>query len=222
MTFQAWQRWGALSGALSAILFVIFMVVIGNDPDDNNSAIAAYYEKHSHQTSALVGLFLFIACMLVLLVFLAYLRGVLIEAEGPGGSLTTLAFASGVATVILLLVAGAMFSGPAITANDEGSKFVLDPNTWRLVNDTGYIVWVIGVMMAIPLVVVTSLVALRAAVLPRWFAWIGLVVALTLVVAFMFIPIFILFGWVLLASVLLAWWLPKRRGVVATPATAAP
>jgi len=220
MTFRAWQRWGALSGALSVILFVIFMFVIGDDPADNNSAIAAFYEKHSHQTSALVGLFLFIACLLVLLVFFAYLRGVLIEVEGPGGSLTALAFASGVATVVLLLVAGALFSGPAITANDEGSKFVLDPNTWRLVNDTGYVVWVAGVMMAIPLVVATSVIALRAAVLPRWFAWVGLVVALTLVVAFMFIPVFILFGWVLVASVLLAWWLPKRRGVTATAVTA--
>jgi hypothetical protein len=37
-------------------------------------------------------------------------------------------------------------------------------------------------------------------VFPRWFAWLGFVVALTLLLAFFFVPVFILWGWILVLS----------------------
>ena len=53
---------------------------------------------------------------------------------------------------------------------------------------------------AVLMVLATSLVALRTGVFPRWFAWIGFLVALTLLVAFFFVPVFILWGWILVVS----------------------
>ncbi len=74
-------------------------------------------------------------------------------------------------------------------------------------------------MVAIVLVAATSVLALRTGIFPRWFGWIGIAAAVTFAVAFIFIPVFIFFGWILVASVLLTWWLPRARST-APPAQA--
>ena len=134
-----------------------------------------------------------------MLVFLTALRALLIEAEGEPGRLTALAFAGGVASAVLLLAANAFFAAPAITAKDS-DKFKLDPNTYRFINDTGYVFFITGVMAAVLMVAATSVIALKTGVFPRWFAWVGFVVAATFLVAFFFVPIFVLWGWILVAS----------------------
>ncbi len=215
MAFRWWDRWGALSGVLSVILFLVFLIVFAGGPDDNDAKIVAYYAKDSNQTKQIVGFLFFFACLLLLLLFLAYLRGVLIRAEGEPGRLTALAYGGGVTTTVLLMVANALFVGTAITADDAGSKFKLDPNSYRLLNDTGYAVFISGVMSAIVLVAATSVLALRTGVFPRWFGWVGIAAAVTFVVAFAFIPVFVFFGWILVASGLLVWWLPRARSTAA-------
>jgi len=49
-------------------------------------------------------------------------------------------------------------------------------------------------------VAATSVIALKTGVFPRWFAWVGFVVGATFLVAFFFVPIFVLWGWILVAS----------------------
>ncbi|HYY02714.1 MAG TPA: hypothetical protein VE736_02410, partial [Gaiellaceae bacterium] len=63
----------------------------------------------------------------------------------------------------------------------------------------------------------TAALALRTAVLPRWFAWISIVAGFVLLFAVVFIPVFVYWGWVVVAGVLLAW---RRPAAEATAATA--
>jgi hypothetical protein len=199
MTFGWWSRWGPLAGALGVVCFIVAIVMYGTGPGDNDREIVDYFTKSSNQTKYIVAFYFFFAAFLLMIAFLASLRAVLVEAEGAPGRLTALAYAGGVASAVLLLSANAFFVAPAITAKDS-DKFVLNPNTYRFINDTGYVFFVTGVMAAVLMVVATSLIALRTGVFPRWFAWVGFLVAVTLVVAFFFVPVFILWGWILVPS----------------------
>jgi hypothetical protein len=54
-------------------------------------------------------------------------------------------------------------------------------------------------------------------VVPKWLAWLGFIVAATMLVAFFFIPFLIFLGWVLVVSAVLIW---RERVVV--PSSVAP
>ena len=167
MTFRMWERWGPSAGVLAVVCWIVTFIVGTNGPDTNSSdaKISAYYTSHSHQIRDIVGFFIFLAGILFLLGFLAALRSRLVVAEGTPGRLTALAFGSGVASAILFVIAFAMFTAAAFTANDTG-KFHLDPNTFRLVNDLGYVVWVGAVIVAALLVWATSAIASGATCFP--------------------------------------------------------
>jgi len=196
-----WSRWSPLAGALGVVCFIVAIAMYGTGPSSSDSdvQVISYFAKSSNQTKYLVAFYFFFAAFLLMLVFLASLRAVFVGVEGVLGWLTVLVYAGGVASAVLLLAANAFLAAPAITAKDT-DRFVLNPNTFRFLNDTGYVFLVTGVMAAVLLVVATSLVALQTGVFPRWFAWIGFVVALTLLLAFFFVPVFILWGWILVVS----------------------
>jgi hypothetical protein len=205
MTLSWWERWGPLSGALSVVFFVVAAIVFGRSPDTNASdqKILSYYASHSHQVRGIVGFFLIFAALVLFLAFLGALRGRLEAAEGEPGRFTALAFAGGLMSTVLFMVADALSAAPAIATNDT-NVFRLDPNTYRLLADLTYVFLVSAVMAAIVLVLPASIVALRTgAVFPRWFAWTGVPVAATFMVAIFFIPILIMGGWVLVASALM-------------------
>ncbi len=200
---------------LAVVCWIVTFIVGTNSPDTNSSdaKISAYYTSHSHQIHDIVGFFIFLAGILFLLGFLAALRSRLVVAEGAPGRLTGLAFASGVASAILFVIAIAMFTSAAFTANDTG-KFRLDPNTYRLVNDLGYVVWVGAVIVAALLVWATSAIALRSGLLPKWFAWLGVLAGILQLLAIFFVPGFIFWGWILITSGLLFF----RSAAARTPA----
>jgi uncharacterized protein DUF4386 len=218
MTFPKWERWGPLAGLLAIVCWIVTFIVGSSAPDTNDpdAKIAAFYTSHSHQVRDIAAFFVFLAGILLFLGFLAALRSRLFDAEGAPGRLTTLAFGSGVASAALFFLAIAVFTAPAFSANDTG-KFQLDPNTYRLFNDLGYGLWVGGVVVAALLVWATSAIALRSAVLPKWFAWIGVLAGILQLFAIFFIPVFIFWGWILITSLFLFF----RSAAVRTPATTA-
>ena len=52
--------------------------------------------------------------------------------------------------------------------------------------------------------------------MPKWIAWLSFVVALTMLVAFFFIPFLIMCGWILVVSIVLI----MRRETAAAPIAA--
>ena len=199
-----WERWSPLAGVVAVVGMVIGFGLITSSPSTNDSddKITAYYASHSHQVKTLVSFFVFLAGLLILLVFFSALRARLVQAEGGLGRLGALAYGAGVASVVLWVGSIALFDGPGLTANDT-SKFQLDPNTFRLVNDTAYEFWVAAVIVGAVAVWATSAVVLRTGLLPRWFGWLGILVGVIQLFAIVFVPVFVYWGWLLLASALL-------------------
>ncbi len=204
MSFPRWERWGPLAGVLAVACWVVAFLVSTDSPDssDSDQEIAAFWTSHSHQVHDIVAFFLFLAGLLLFLGFLAALRSRLVDAEGGPGRLTALGYGAGVASGVLLMVAVAGWTSPAFTANDT-SKFSLEPNTYRLLNDLAYGVWVIAVVVAALLVWATSAIALRSGLLPKWFAWLGVLAGILQLLAIFFIPFFIFLGWIVIVSLLL-------------------
>jgi hypothetical protein len=217
MTFSTWQRFSPLTGVLAIACWIFAFALAGSNPDTagSNAKIVSYYLSDSNQRDQIVGFFVFTAGVLLFLVFLAALRGRLRDAEGEAGRVTALAFGSGIVSAVLWFLAIAFFVAPAFAANDT-SKFRLDPNSYRLLSDLGYAIWVGAVIVAAVLVWATSAIALRAGVLPKWFAWLGILAGVLQLFAIFFVPAFIFWGWVLLASVLLS---VRRRPAVRTVST---
>jgi len=204
MRFTTWERWGALTGLLAVALWIVSFAVGGSSPDssDSDSKITAYYASHSHQVRQIVAFFVFVAGVLLFLAFLSALRSRSLDAEGGTGRLTALGFGSGVVSAALFMVALAIFQSPSFAANDTG-KFSLDPNTYRLLGDLGYAVWISAVIVGALLVWATSAIALRSGLLPRWLAWLAVVAGILQLFAVFFIPVFIFWGWIALVALFL-------------------
>ena len=199
-----WERWNPLAGVLAVVGMVVAFALLSSAPSTNDSdaKIATYFTTQAHQTRGIIGFFVFVAGVLFLLVFFSVLRGRLADAEGGSGRLAALAFGSGVASSVLFLGSIALFQGPALTTDDTG-QFVLDPNTFRLVNDTAYEFWVAAVIVGALVVWTTSAVGLRTGLLPRWFCWLGVLVGVIQLAAIVFVPVFVYWGWILVAALLL-------------------
>jgi len=125
--------------------------------------------------------------------------------------LGALAWTGGIACAVLVLAGNAVSRATAFAALDD--KFRLDPNTRRLFEDTGFLLFVSGTLAAIVLVVAVSLAALRYGMLPRWLGWAGFPAAALLTLAIVFLGFLVFALWVFTVSAALA----LRR----SPATAA-
>jgi hypothetical protein len=206
MTLRSWERWSPALGILAVVSWVLAFGVGGSSPstDDSDAEITSWYMSHSHQTRQIVAYFIFLAGILLFFGFLGALRARLAAAEGEPGRLHELAFGAGVASAVLLTVAFSIFTAPAFLTNDTSVRS-LDPNTFRLANDLGYEIWVASVVVGAVLVWSASAVAMRTGLLPRWFAWLGVAVGVVLLFALFFIPVFVYWGWIIVAAALLTW-----------------
>ncbi len=81
-------------------------------------------------------------------------------------------------------------------------------------NDVGYEFWVSAVIVGALVVWATSIGALRTGLLPKWFAWLGVLVGIIQLFAVFFVPVFVYWGWILVAAVLL-WWRPAASRATA-------
>jgi hypothetical protein len=218
MTRSGFARWAPLSGTIFVALSVVGLLFLTNvNTSDADQKILAQYAKSSNRHHDFIAFFLFLAATLFFVWFLAVLRGRLAQAEGGAGGLTTAAFGAGLVSAAMWMVSYAAFVVPSASIADT-SKFRLDPNTYRIINNFGYGVWFSATTISAVTVVATSILALRTGLLPRWIAWLSFVVAATMLVAFFFVPFLIFLGWTLVVSLVLIW--RSGKGVPAAEAQA--
>jgi len=122
--------------------------------------------------------------------------------EGSPQTLAALTWAGGTACATIVLVGDAISRAPAFASLDD--KFRLDPNTARLLNDTGFLIYVTAALVGMVLVAAFSLAVLRFRVMPRWFGWAGFVVTALLPLAIGFVGFLVFALWVLGVSTGLA------------------
>lgn len=214
-----WARWSPVAGIVFVILWIITFIITGNSPDsnDSNSKIVSYYNDSGHRARDIAALFLVLAASLFFIWFLASLRARLVQAEGGGAGLAAAAFGAGLVWTVLTFAAVVCFASPSFARSDTDA-FQLDPNTFRLLNDLGYVLWFGGTTIAVVTVVATAIVSARTGLLPKWLTWLSFAVGATLLVAFLFFPILIFLGWVLVVSVVLM--LKGAEEPVSAPVTA--
>lgn len=209
--FRIWERWGTLLGAVGVVLWVIAFIVDNNSPGagDSDAKIHDWYASNSHRTREIVAFFIFVVGALCVIAFYGALRERLADAEESPARISQLAFGAGLLSAALSVVAIALFVGPAFTAVDADPSNVA-PDTFRVLNDTGFIIWAAATMIGAITVWATAAVALRRHVLPRWFAWLSIVVGVAQLFAVLFFPILLSWAWVLVASLLLTWRRPNE------------
>jgi hypothetical protein len=169
------------SVGISGLAFVVLLILafpIGTAPeaDASDAKILDYYTDSGNQTRQLITAILLTAAVVSLLVFIAGMRGLLVEVGAPP-PLPDVAFAGGIAAAILALAGWAV--GIAVPATFTFSDtFELDPDTARVVLTTGNI-WLVTTAGAVgsALVGAVSLASRRTGLVPTWLTWTGLVVA---------------------------------------------
>ncbi len=163
--------------------------------------ILAHFADGGHRTADIASFFLAPVAILFFLLFLSTLWNRLRSVEAEPRTLSTLALAAGVTSAALFVAAVAVLVSTALAARD--SEFVVDPSLARLVDKAGYLLITGSVMVMSALVAATSVLALRTRFLPSWLGWTGLFVAVVLLAAITFVPIFVLWLWILIVSVML-------------------
>jgi hypothetical protein len=214
VTRISWERLAALAGLSFVVLYVVAFS-LGIEVGDSDREILAYYANSGHRAKEIVAFFLIAGAALALVVFATALRSLVARAEQESAMLAALAWAGGIACAVLVLAGNAVSRATAYTALDD--KFRLDPNTRRLFEDTGFLLFASGALAAILLVVAVSLAGLRYGVLPRWLGWAGFPAAALLTLGIVFVGFLVFALWILVVSGALAF---RRSPVVAARAGA--
>jgi magnesium-transporting ATPase (P-type) len=196
-----WERWAGVAGIAFVVLYVVGFVV-GGEPPDTDDAIVARYADSGERALELTAFFLIAAAALAFVLFVSGARALLARSEGQQRTLAALAYAGGVVCAALVLVGNAVSRTTAVASDDE--FFTLDPDTQRMFESAGFLLFVSAAFAAIVLVAAVSVGALRYGFLPRWLGWAGVVVAVLLPSAFVFVGFLILLAWVLAVGVTLA------------------
>jgi hypothetical protein len=202
--FKLWERWGAALGVLAVVAWAVAFVIgnAGPDTSDSDSKITSWYASSSHQNSQITAFFLFLLGTLCVIGFFAALRERLAASGHP--EMGALAFGAGVASAIMGMLAVVLFSAPGFLASDTGPSDVV-PSTFRMLSDAGYQCWVVGTIIGAIVVWATSAVVLRTGILPRWFAWLSILVGVVQLLAIFFVPILLWWAWILVTGALLTW-----------------
>jgi hypothetical protein len=196
-----WERWAGVAGIGFVALYVVAFAV-GGEPPDTDPAITARYADSGERALELTAFFLIAAAALAFVLFVGGARSLLAGSEGQQRTLAALAYAGGVVSAALILVGNAVSRTTAFAADDE--LFTLDPDTQRMFESAGFLLFVSAAFAAILLVAAVSAGALRYGILPRWLGWAGIVVAVLLPSAFVFVGFLILLAWVLAVGITLA------------------
>lgn len=197
---ERWERYAPLTGVAAVLLWIVGTFLLEKDDRPEGKDTAEFVAwVNQNDTAIIVGAIVFGFGVLFFLWMLGSLRASLFAAEGGSGRLATIAFAGGVATAISMMFTVLPHAQPAFDKDDT-----VDTSIDALVH-VGDAFFGGVELFAIPLLVATALVTLRFGGLPRWFAWVSLVLALILAIppigwlgVIVGLPL-----WVLLLSVLL-------------------
>ena len=180
--------------------------------DASAQEIASYLTDSGNHTRNIIGAYLWVLGGLAFLGFVTGLRSVLRRAEGDPGTLSNLVFGAGVVFTAVWSVSAAAIASVAYAVEFSDAR-VSNPDLVTVLPSLGGLLLLLGGGFAgILLLAATSILIFRTGVLPRWLAWLGIVVAVSLVFDVAYMNILPLVGWVLVASIAML----RRREEIAT------
>lgn len=172
----SWDHYVPFTGVLAVVLWVIGIIVLETAVEMKDPArlLDSYRNEES---SILLGGFLWVLGTFFFFWFLGSLRAHLAATEGGVRQLTALAFGGGVAAAVF----GFAMPGPDMAAAiaDDADLSGAAAEAIRVVADTFFLG---AEMSAAVLLAASGIHALRTGSLPRWLAWVSLVIALALII----------------------------------------
>src|ERR687892_423185 len=117
--------------------------------------------------------------------------------------------------LVLLLGAAGVFIASALSAVDPGNtNFEFDLSTHEMVVGAGFGLFLYHMVLAGALVAATSVLSIRTGVFPAWFGWIGIVLAVALLIPVVsFFALLVYWAW----GGVIAIFLLTGRGIRAAP-----
>jgi Domain of unknown function (DUF4386) len=210
------ERWAPLGGIIFVVLMFTgtFFVADVPDADSSQQKIADYLTDSDNHTRNLIGAYIWVVGALTFLWFASHLRSVLRAAEGGTGLLSNIAFGAGVIYSALMMVSAVAFAAVAYAVGLRDAT-VSEVDIVRVLPQFAWMILLLGAGFAGIVVILTScILSFQTGVLPRWLAWLGVVMAILLLFDVLYVNIVPFLVWVLAASIVLL----MRREETATDA----
>ncbi len=188
----------ALTGGLFVLGVLGAFIVAGDTPDGDASAAAVIAHYTDNRTQGIVAAIILALATIPTLAFGARLRERARLAMGQDRTLPNFAFAAGVVTAAGFLGAAAIHLALSDYARD------LDPAAVQALNALdadSFLLFTTGIAT---MVLSASLIAIRSRLLPTWFGWVGIAVAIVMFTPVGFFAACVAGAWIIVASLLLS------------------
>jgi hypothetical protein len=204
-------RTGLLAGGIAAIVFAVLFVVgfllAADTPegDESNREWVRHFADSGNRRNIVIGVILLALAALAFLVFLGVLRERLRNAAPGSEWLSTLAFASGIVFVAMVAVFAVGVASVAAGIEFNDNPVPRDANIMRALDSLGFgALLLFGSGSAGLMIITTSVVSGRTALLPRWLVVAGYVVGvLVLLGGLLFLPLILLVLWMLAMGIVM-------------------
>jgi hypothetical protein len=200
-------RWGGIAAIVFAVLFVVGFLFVSDTPegDESNLKWLRYYADSDNRRMIIIGAIVLALAALAFLVFLGVLRERLRNAGAGLEWIGTTAFASGLLFVAMLAVATLGTASVSASVEFGDAPVVRDADVLRTFESLGIGALVLfGAAAAGLLIITTSVVAGRAALLPRWLVVAGYIAGvIVLLGGLFFIPLVLFVLWMLVVGIVM-------------------
>ena len=195
-------RYAALGGILYVVLFIIGTILLFDGEPDSDAApakVIAYYSDSGHRDKIAIGWIVAGLGIFFFLWFLSSLRRTVRRLEGEDGFLTALTTIGGSVYATLAFAAVAVNMGIR-TMSDDTYHHTVYPGLIHAADDAGYVLHATGGAGASAMIIAASLAALRAAAVPKWAGWLGVVAGILALASIIFFPQAAIAIWILVVS----------------------
>lgn len=191
------ERLAPLTGVVFVVLLVASLILIGEgvDPEDGIEEVLEYYDDNE---GAIFGGALLGGLASVFLIFFGgVMRKVLRDAEGPGHTLSAVAFGGAVALAVAMGIAASLSIALAESFDD------IDPVAVEALNALGWNYFVPFAVGMATFMLASGISIVRHGALPAWFGWVAVVIGVVDLTPVGFFAFLAAVLWILIASVLL-------------------
>ena len=190
-------KWAPLLGVLSIAVIIAAFAVGGESPDADASTAKVVQFYTDHDSDQIAAAILLSLGALFLVFFAGLLRSALRATEdGPGG-LSAVSFGG----ALVMAVGFTLFAGISFTLGDVGDK--LDPSAAQALNALNGDLFLPLAMGTALFMISTGIAAVRGGALPKWLAWIAIVIGVLAITPLGFFALMATGVWVIIASIVL-------------------
>jgi hypothetical protein len=200
------------TGVIFVALFVVILILIGQGQDATDKTaqeIVNHYQDNNTKES--IGSILIAFASVFILYFGGWLRRMLRDAEGPDGILSTVVFGAAVVFSAGAAIGGSIHLALADLADD------IDPIALQAINGIDFDLFFFFPVGLGTMILATGISAVRHGSLPRWLAWVSVVVGVLFFSPVFWVDFVAAPLWVLIVSII---GISRATRSEAAPATA--